>query len=151
MIREEREAARAEREAAAAEARVERETSVAERRRLIAEVYELNLQLAEKEAVGLLLYEAVLQLGLTTGCISSPCGGWEASLLQALHVRDPQRAAETATVELCQSKGETVKPKSNRLNTPPCLMVLRPSFQLGSRIFSAWPSFTACLGFLPKE
>ena len=50
MIREEREAARAEREAAAAEARVERETSVAVRRRLIAEVYELNLQLAEERS-----------------------------------------------------------------------------------------------------
>ena len=48
MIREEREAARAEREAAAAEARVERETAAAEQRRLMAEVYELKLQLAEE-------------------------------------------------------------------------------------------------------
>ena len=48
MIREERRAARAEREAAAAEARVERETAAAEQRRLMAEVYELNLQLAEE-------------------------------------------------------------------------------------------------------
>ena len=50
MIREEREAARAERKAAAAEARVERETSAAEQRRLIAEVYELKLQLAEERS-----------------------------------------------------------------------------------------------------
>ena len=48
MIREEREAARAEREAAAAEARVEREMVAAEQRRLMAEVYELKLQLAEE-------------------------------------------------------------------------------------------------------
>ena len=48
MIREEREAARAERKAAAAEARVERETTAAEQRRLMAEVYELKLQLAEE-------------------------------------------------------------------------------------------------------
>ena len=48
MIREEREAARAEREAGAAEARVERETAAAEQRRLMAEVYELKLQLAEE-------------------------------------------------------------------------------------------------------
>ena len=48
MIREEREAARAEREAAAAEARVEREMAAAEQRRLMAEVYELKLQLVEE-------------------------------------------------------------------------------------------------------
>ena len=48
MIREECEAARAEREGAAAEARVERETAAAEQRRLMAEVYELTLQLAEE-------------------------------------------------------------------------------------------------------
>ena len=50
MIREEREAARAEREAAGAEARVERETPVAEQRRLMAEVYEIKLQLAEERS-----------------------------------------------------------------------------------------------------
>ena len=48
MVREEREAAQAEREAAAAEARVERETAAAEQRRLMAEVYELQLQQAEE-------------------------------------------------------------------------------------------------------
>ena len=48
MIREEREAARAEREAAAAEVRVVRETAAAEQRRLMAEIYELKLQLAEE-------------------------------------------------------------------------------------------------------
>ena len=48
MIREEREAARAEREAAAAEARVEHETAATEQQRLMAEVYELKLQLAEE-------------------------------------------------------------------------------------------------------
>ena len=48
MIREECEAARAEREGAAAEARVERETAAAEQRRLMAQVYELKLQLAEE-------------------------------------------------------------------------------------------------------
>ena len=48
MIREEREVARAERDAAAAEARVERETAAAEPRRLMAEVFELKLQLAEE-------------------------------------------------------------------------------------------------------
>ena len=46
MIRDEREPARAEREAAAAEAREARETAAAEQRRLMAEVYELKLQLA---------------------------------------------------------------------------------------------------------
>ena len=46
MTREEREAARAEHEAAAAEARVEREAAAAEQRRLMAEEYELKLQLA---------------------------------------------------------------------------------------------------------
>ena len=99
----------------------------------------------------LLLYRVILRLGLTAGCISSPCSGWEASLLQALHVREPQQAAETATAELCWSKGEMVRLKSNRSKMSPCSMVLRPSFQLRSRIFSAWPSFTACLGFLLKE
>ena len=49
MIWEEREAARAEREAAAAEGRVERETAIAEQRRLMAEVFELKLQLAEEK------------------------------------------------------------------------------------------------------
>ena len=93
MIREERGAARAEREAAAAEARVERETSAAEHRRLMAEVNGLKLQLAEeRRSRPLLLYRAVQRLGLTAGCISSPCGGWEVSLLQALHVHEPQRA-----------------------------------------------------------
>ena len=48
MIREEREAARAEREAAAAEAQMEREMGAPEQRRLMAEVYELKLQLAEE-------------------------------------------------------------------------------------------------------
>ena len=48
MIREEREAARVERETAAAEARVERETAAAKERRLMADVYELKLQLAEE-------------------------------------------------------------------------------------------------------
>ena len=47
-IREEREAARAERESAAAKARVERETVAAEQRRLMGEVFELKLQLAEE-------------------------------------------------------------------------------------------------------
>ena len=46
--RTEREAARAEREAAAAEVRVEREAADAEQRRLMAEVFELELQLAEE-------------------------------------------------------------------------------------------------------
>ena len=32
---------------------------------------------------------------------------------QALHVRESQRAAEAVTVELCQFKGKTMKPKSN--------------------------------------
>ena len=48
MTREEGEAAREEREAAAAEARVERETAAAEQRCLMAEVYELKLQLEEE-------------------------------------------------------------------------------------------------------
>ena len=48
MIRKEREAARAEREAAAAEAQVEREAAAAKQRHLMAEVFELNLQLAEE-------------------------------------------------------------------------------------------------------
>ena len=48
MIQEKRKAARAEREAAAAEARVERETAAMEQRRLMAEVFELNLQLLEE-------------------------------------------------------------------------------------------------------
>ena len=48
IVREGPEAARAEREVAAAEARVERETAAAEQRRLMAEVYELKLQLVEE-------------------------------------------------------------------------------------------------------
>ena len=48
MIRKEHEAAQSEHEAAAAEARVERETAAAKQRRLMAEVYELKLQLAEE-------------------------------------------------------------------------------------------------------
>ena len=48
VIREKREAARAEREAAAAEARVEREPATAEQRHLMADVYDLKLQLAEE-------------------------------------------------------------------------------------------------------
>ena len=52
MIREEREATRAEREPATAEARVERETGAAEQRRLMAEVFELKLQLAEERRSG---------------------------------------------------------------------------------------------------
>ena len=51
------------------------------------------------------------RLGLTAGCISSPCVVWEANLLQALHVREPRRAAETATAELCGSNGKTVRLK----------------------------------------
>ena len=49
MIWEEHEAARAEREVAAAEGRVESETAIAEQRRLMAEVFELKLQLAEEK------------------------------------------------------------------------------------------------------
>ena len=49
MIRKERVAARAECETAAAETRVERETAAAEQRRLMVEVYELRLQLAEEK------------------------------------------------------------------------------------------------------
>ena len=63
MMREEREAARAEREAAAAEARVERETAAAEQRRLMAEEYELKLQLAE----GRRSRTAVVQNGTAIG------------------------------------------------------------------------------------
>ena len=63
MMREECEAARAEREAAAAEARVERETAAAEQRRLMAEEYELNLQLAE----GRRSRTAVVQNGTAIG------------------------------------------------------------------------------------
>ena len=63
-MREEREVARAEREAtAAAEARVERETAAAEQRRLMAEVYELKLQLAE----GRRSRTAVVQNGTAIG------------------------------------------------------------------------------------
>ena len=57
MIWEEREAARAERGAAAAEGRVERETAFAEQRRLMAEVFELKLQLAEEKKDGWVLSE----------------------------------------------------------------------------------------------
>ena len=48
MTREEREAALAEREATAAEARVEREMAAAKQRLLMAEVFELKLQLAQE-------------------------------------------------------------------------------------------------------
>ena len=48
MILDELEASRAERQAAEAEARVERETAAAEQRRLMAEVFELKLQLVEE-------------------------------------------------------------------------------------------------------
>ena len=52
--------------------------------------------------------------------IRCDCGCREASLLQVLHIRKPQRAAETATAELCRSKGEMVRVKSNRFKTSPC-------------------------------
>ena len=64
MIREEREAARAERDAAAAEARVERETAAAEQRRLMAEVYELRLQLAEERSSRTAVVQNVTAIGL---------------------------------------------------------------------------------------
>ena len=48
IIREERKVARAEREAAAAEARVEREMAAADQRRLMADLFELKLQLAQE-------------------------------------------------------------------------------------------------------
>ena len=63
MIRKKREAARAEREAAAAEARVERETAAAEQRRLMAEVYDLRLQLAEERRTR----TAAVQIGTAIG------------------------------------------------------------------------------------
>ena len=91
------------------------------------------------------------RLGLTARCISGPCGGRGASLLQALHVHKPQRAAETVTAELCRFKGKMVRTKSIRSMMFPCLMVRRPSFQLGSRTFSVRPSFTAYLAFSQME
>ena len=48
MVRGERKAARRESEATAAEAQVERETATAEQRRRTAEIFELNLQLAQE-------------------------------------------------------------------------------------------------------
>ena len=75
------------------------------------------------------------RLGLTAACISNPCGGWEASLLQTLYAHKPQRAAQTATAELCRFKGKMLRTKSNRSNMSPCLMVRRPSFQLGRFFF----------------
>ena len=57
MIWEEREAARAERGAAAAEGRVELETAIAEQRRLMAELFELKLELAEEKKNGWVLPE----------------------------------------------------------------------------------------------
>ena len=101
--------------------------------------------------VVLLLYRVILRLGLTAGCISSLCSGWEASLRQALHVREPQPAAETATAELCWSNGKMVRLKSNRSKMSPCSMVLRPSVQVRSRNFSAWSSFRVCSEFSLKE
>ena len=120
MIREEREAARAGREAASAAARVERETAAAEKRRLMAEVIELKLQLAEEirrrpgvargepsttgsrgEPRGLIESTAAggdritnlvggTAIGVDGRMYIEPMCGWEASLLQALHVREPQ-------------------------------------------------------------
>ena len=87
------------------------------------------------------------RLGLKVGYMSSLCGGWEAILLQALHVLKRQRVTDTVTAELCRFKRKMVRTKSNRSNISPCLMVRKLSFQLGSRIFSAWPSFTAGSGF----
>ena len=91
------------------------------------------------------------RLGLTAGCISGPCGGRGASLLQVLHVHKPQRAAETATEKLCRFKWKMVRTKSIRSKMLPCLMVHRPSFQLGSKTLSVWPSFTAYLVFSQME
>ena len=75
------------------------------------------------------------RLGLTAGCLSSPCDGWKASLIQALHVHKPQRAAGTVTAELRRFKGKRVRTKSNRSNMSPCLMVRRPSFHLEAELF----------------
>ena len=140
MIREECEAAREEREGTA-EARVERETAAAKQWRLMAEVYELKLQLAEEIISRTAAVQYGTGLSLTAGDISSPCGGWEASLLQALHVRKPQRAAETATAELCRSKGGIVRAKSNRLKTFSCSMGTKAKFP-------AWTQNFLCLAKL---
>ena len=143
--------------------REERETTAAEQRRLMAEVYELKFQLAEeRREVGRVLYRIVLPLYMsgTTGGggrITNP-GGTATGLDDRMHIEpmrwmgsEPQRAVETVTAELCRSKVETVRLKSNRSKMFPCSMVLRPSFQLGSRFFSAWPSFMTCLEFLLME
>ena len=63
MIREECEAAREEREGTAAEARVERETAAAKQWRLMAEVHELKLQLAEE----IISRTAAVQYGTAIG------------------------------------------------------------------------------------
>ena len=87
MIREEREAAREEREAATVEAQVERETAAAEQRRLIAEVYELKLQLAEE----IWSQTAAVQSGTTEGDrITNPAGGTAIGLDDRMHI-EPMR------------------------------------------------------------
>ena len=140
----------------------ERETAAAEQRRLMAEVYELKFQLAEERRSRPGVVQngtAAVQSGTTGGGgrITNP-GGTANGLDDRMHIEPmrwmgskPQRAVETVTAELCRSKVETVRLKSNRSKMFPCSMVLRPSFQLGSRIVSAWPSFMTCLGFLLME
>ena len=66
-----------------------------------------------------------------------------------LNVHKLQRGAKTATTELCRFKGKIVRPKLNRSNTFLYLMVRRPNFQHGGRMFSAWPIFMACCGLSP--
>ena len=104
MIRKECKAARAEHEAAAAQARMERETAAAEQRRLMAEVYELNLQLVEERRSRTSADQNGNAIGLDGRRHIEPMRWIEASPLQALHVREYQRAAETASAELCRFK-----------------------------------------------
>ena len=94
MIQEEGEADRAEREAAAAEARMERERSAAEQRRLMAEVCELKLRLAEerRSRPGAVQSDtAAVQSGTIAGddCITN-IGGTTIGLNDRMHI-EPMR------------------------------------------------------------
>ena len=148
MIREEREAARAELEAAAAEARVERETAAAEQGRLMAEVYELKLQLAEARRS----WTAAVQNGTATG-------------LDGRRHIEPMRwmgneSAPSPTrsqASMSSRNGDGGAAPTQKGNGESQVKQIRdvPVFDGTRARFPAWKqnflSFTAYLGFLPKE
>ena len=149
MIREEREAARAEREAAAAEARVERETAAAEQGRLIAEVYELKLQLAEERRSRT---AAAVQNGTATGLDGRRhiepmrwMGNESAPSPTRSQASMGSRNGDGGAVPTQKGNGES---QVKQIRDVPMFGGTRAKFPAWKQNFL---SFTVYLGFLPKE